>query len=88
MPDEIFWVHSILRTKIPEKNVQRAITPKIPKIELWFLYNACLLNEIYPLVKFAVDISNNSGDMLRTKMWDGMTDGDYYHIPRRLFGGG
>ena len=52
---------------------------------------ARLLNEIYPLVKFEVDISNTFGDMLRTKMWDGrtdgMTDGDYYHIPRRLFVG-
>ena len=60
------------------------------------LVHCSLLNEIYPLGKFEVNISNTFGDMLRTKMWDGRTDGrndgrtdgDYYHIPRRLFGGG
>ena len=66
----------MLRTKIPEKkNVQRAMTSEILKIEQWFLYTAHLLNEIYPLVKFEVDISNTFGDMLRTKMWDGRMDG-------------
>ena len=58
-----------------KKNVQRAMTSEILKIEQWFLYTAHLLNEIYPLVKFEVDISNTFGDMLRTKMWDGRMDG-------------
>ena len=42
------------------------------------------VNEICPLVKLKL----NTFDMLRTKMWDGRTDGDYYHNPRHLFGGG
>ena len=41
-------------TKIQSKNLQREITLKIDGIELWFLYTALLLNEIYMCVKSEV----------------------------------
>ena len=40
----------ILQTKIKYENQQRAITPKIWWAELWFLFTALLLNEIYDYV--------------------------------------
>jgi hypothetical protein len=36
------------------KNEQRAITPKLGKVELWFFCTALLLNEIYQPTKFLV----------------------------------
>ena len=42
------------RTKIQSKNLQGEITPRIAGIELWFLYTAFLLNEIYLWVKSEV----------------------------------
>ena len=41
-------------TKIQSKNLQRAVTPKIVGIELWFLYTALVLNVIFWCVKFEV----------------------------------
>ena len=42
------------QTKIHSKNLQKAITPKIDGIELWFLHTALVLNVIYLYVKFEV----------------------------------
>ena len=39
-------------------NVQRAITPKIGKSELWFMYSACHLMAFYICVKFCENIKN------------------------------
>ena len=41
-------------TKINSSNLQRAITPKIDRIELWFMYTDLVLNVIYLCVKFEV----------------------------------
>jgi hypothetical protein len=45
------------QTKFKVENEQRAITPKIGKIELWFFCTALLFNEIYLPTEFHVDIS-------------------------------
>ena len=49
----------MLRTKFKYENIQRAITQKLSKRELWFLCTALGLDEIYPLKSFE--------DMHRTK---------------------
>ena len=41
-------------TIIQSSNSQRAMTPKIARTELWFLYTALLLNVIYLCVKSEV----------------------------------
>jgi hypothetical protein len=58
------------------KNEQRAPTSKLGKADLWFLYNALLLNEIYLHTKFHVDISCCYKVMSRTRKTDGRTDGE------------
>ena len=57
----------MLRTKTQSYNLQRAITPKILKTELWLLCTALLLNEFYICMKFQVPSFYTFGDMLRTK---------------------
>ena len=39
-------------------NVQRAITPKVGKPQLWFMCSACCLIVLYTCVKFRENISN------------------------------
>ena len=39
-------------------NVQRVITPKVGKPELWFMYSAHSLMVLYICVKFRENISN------------------------------
>ena len=60
----------MLRTKIQSYNLQRAITQKILKTELWLLCTALLLNEFYihVCVKFQVPSFYTFGDMLWTKI--------------------
>ena len=58
----------MVRTKIKYKNLQRAITPKLWKVGLWFLGTALPLSVIYLPMKFQVDISYSSPDMARTKI--------------------
>ena len=57
----------MLRTKFKYENKQRAITQKISKRELWFLYAALRLDEIYPPMKFHIHSQHSLGDMLWTK---------------------
>jgi len=64
------WV--MLQTKFKNENKQRAITPKVSNFELWFLFTALLLNEIYLPMKFHVDALQSFKVMLRTKK--GRTD--------------
>jgi len=47
-----YWV--MLQTKFKNENEQRAITPKVWCLELWFLCTALLLNEIYLPMKYQV----------------------------------
>ena len=61
-----YWV--MLLTKFKNENKQRAITPKVWCLELWFLCTA-LLNEIY----LPVDALHSFKIMLRTKT--GRTEG-------------
>ena len=56
----------MLRIKIKYKIKQRAITQKLNHAELQFLFNALLLDDIYPFIKFHDNISYTSGVMLRT----------------------
>ena len=42
------------QTIIQSENLQRAITPKMDGIELWFLYTALVPNMIYQCVKLEV----------------------------------
>jgi len=86
-----FWV--MLRTKFKNENEKRVITPKVWNFELWFLYTALILNEIYRIMKFHVDALHSFKVMLRTKkgrtnrLTDGRTDWmtdrrvDYYMPP-------
>jgi len=57
----------MLRTKFKNKNKQRAITPKVRCLELWFLCTALLINETYLPTKFHVDALHSFKVMLRTK---------------------
>ena len=57
----------ILRTKFKYDNEQKAITPKVWCLELWFLCTALLLNEIYLPMIFQVSSLNMFRVMLRTK---------------------
>ena len=50
-----FWV--MLRKKNKYEIQQRAVTPKTWRAELWLLYTAIFLNEIYPPMKFHIDTS-------------------------------
>ena len=50
----------MFRTKFKYENLQRAITPKVWCLELWFLCTALLLNEIYLPMKFKVRSLNTS----------------------------
>ena len=58
----------MLQTKIQSQNLQRAITPKIVGIELWFLYTALVLNVIYLCVKSEVTSVYTLEVMPRTKI--------------------
>ena len=55
------------RTKIHSKNLLRAITPKIDRIELWFLHTALLLNATYLCVRVEVTSNYTLEVMPRTK---------------------
>jgi len=57
----------MLRAKFKNENEQRAITPKVWCLELWFLCTALLLNEIYLPMKFHVDALHSFKVMLWTK---------------------
>jgi len=57
----------MLRTKFKYENKQRAITPKVWNVELWFLCTTLLLNKIYLPMKFLVYALHNFKVMLRTK---------------------
>jgi len=57
----------MLQTKLKNENEQRAITPKVWCWELWFLYTALLLNEIYLPMNFRVSSLNTFWVMLRAK---------------------
>ena len=46
-------------TKIASYTVSRAITPKVGKLQLWFLFSACCLMVLNVSVKFHEIISNN-----------------------------
>jgi len=70
MKFHINTLHSLkvmLRTKFKNENEQRAISPKVRAIELWFLCTALLLNEIYLSMKFQVSSLNTYWVILRTK---------------------
>ena len=62
------------RTKIQIKNLQRAITPKIVGIELWFLYTAFLHNVTYLSMKFEVTSFNTFEIIPQTTFPDVRTD--------------
>ena len=72
-------------------NVQRALTPKAGKTELWFMCSACHLIELYICVKFHENITD--GISYGADKNDGSTDGwrdtqnfgEYNIIPLSLF---
>ena len=47
-------------------NVQRAITPKVSQLELWFMCSACHLMVLYICVKFRENITNGIRVMEQT----------------------
>ena len=49
-------------------NVQRAITPKVGKPELWFMCSASYLMMLYICVKFLENITNGMGVLERTRV--------------------
>ena len=77
----------MLRTKIKYENKQRAITQTLSKREVWFLFTALRLDEIYPPMQFHDPSEQSLGDMLRTKNGGRrpLTMGD--HIIRPVFHG-
>ena len=65
----------MLQTKYKYEELQRAMTPKSCKRELWFYYTALLLIKIYLPMIFQVDTSYSFCVMLQTKLWqDGWMD--------------
>ena len=57
----------MLRTKIKYENKQRAMTQKLSKQELRFMFNALPLDEIYPPTKFHNQSLLSLRDMHRKK---------------------
>ena len=57
----------MLWTKFKYENKQRAITQKISKQELQFMFTALPLDESYPSTKFHNHSKYSFGDMHRTK---------------------
>ena len=55
--------------------VQRAITLKIGKPELWVMCSAHRLIVLYICVKFGEDISDGNRVMEQTRMMEGLMDG-------------
>ena len=55
-------------------NVQRAITPKVGKPELRFMYSAGRLIVLYFCVKFRENISDGIRVIERTRMIEALTD--------------
>ena len=62
------------KTKIQSENLQRAITPKIAGIELWFLFTALLYNVTYLCMKFEVNSFNTFEVMPRRRFRDAQMD--------------
>ena len=58
-------------------NVQRAITPKVDKPELWFICSARRLRVAYTCVK---NISDGIRIMEQTRMMEALTDGQTFEI--------
>ena len=56
-------------------NVKRAITPKLSKSELWFMFSACHLKVLYICVKFPENISDGIRVMERIRMMEVLMDG-------------
>ena len=60
--------------EIAMSNVQRAITPKAGKPELWFMCSACCLIVLYSCVKFHENISGGIRVTEQTGMMEGLAD--------------
>ena len=56
-------------------NVQRAITLKVSKPELWFMCSACCFKVLYIFVKFCENISDGIRVMELTRMMETLTVG-------------
>ena len=64
---------------IPEMamfNIQKAITPKVGKPELWFMHSAHCLLVLYIAGKFCEKVSNGIRVMEQTKNHKALTDTD------------
>ena len=61
-------------------NVQRAITPKVIKPDLWFICSAHRLIVLYICVKFGENISDGFRVMERTQMIKMLADGQALKI--------
>ena len=48
-------------------NTQRAITPKVGKPELWFMFSACRLMVFHICVKFHENVSRDFKHLERTR---------------------
>jgi len=66
-PKHTTLLQKILWSKFKYENQQRAFTPKVLCLELWFLCTALLLNKIYLPMKFQVSSLNTFWVMLLTK---------------------
>ena len=62
------------QTKIQSQNLQRAITPKINGIQLWFLNIALLRNVTYLCMKFEVASFSMLEVMAQTRFRDTQPD--------------
>ena len=73
------WSRQEYMVEIAMFHVQRAITPKVGKTELWFMCSAHRLMVLYIAVKFHENSSNDIRVMERTRnhkaLRDGRTDG-------------
>ena len=79
-------------TKIQSLNLQRAITPKIVGVELWFLYTALLHNVTYLCIKFEVTSFSTLEVMPQTRFRDARMDGQTDRVtpvypPNFVYGG-
>ena len=76
IPQKIFTLQSRHKYMVEMAmfNVQRAITPKRGKPELWFMCSACCLIVLYTCVKFRENISDSIRAMEQTRMMEALMD--------------
>ena len=65
-------------------SVQRTLTPKAGKTELWFMCSACHLIELYICLKFRENITDGIRVMEQTRMMEALMAGRTFKISESI----